>query len=438
MKKNWILLFWALFISPLAFAQKGWNWPTDVEQAKQAKEKAVLYSDYVKSKQYDEAKEPFQWLMQNVPNLHKSLYKNGTKIYAGLVKTEKDPTLKAAYQDSTMAIYERRIKLYGKEAKIRNMQIMKAYTYYKKDETKFEYLYDLAKKTVDLNGDKVHSGALVAYLDIARKYKKASDKLTDDDLISIYDQVSTILAKKIDSEQNPKKLARLNKQSETLDQLLAASVNVDCDFISEKMAPMLAQKPDDFKIAKNIVKLSLAGKCSDRPVFLEAAKVMFKHQPDFGMAKVIGLKLRSNKKFDEALVYYDKALELTDVPAKRATILLEKAVISANKSQNINARKFALAAVKADPSKKEAYALIGRLYMSSYKSCKKGKNMVEDRAIFIAAYDKFAKAGDRKGMQSAQSQFPTGEDIFTYNMSVGDKVQVGSWINETVTIRKRK
>ena len=437
MKKTWILLFWALFISPLAFAQKGWNWPKDSVQAKTAKENAVLYSDYVKSKNYSAAKEPFEWLMSTVPNLHKSLYKNGTKIYAGLVKQEKDPVLKRALQDSTMAIFERRISLYGKEAKVRRMQIMKAYSYYKNDKSQYQYLYELATKTFDLNQGKISSGALVAYLDIARKYKKESDKLTDDDIIHIYDKTSTILTKLKNTEEDPKKLKRFEKQSETLDKVFIATVKVDCDFITGKLAPKLEQNPNDLKLAKNIVKLSLVAKCSNSPAFLEAAKVVFRSSPDFGMAKVIGLKLRSAKQLDSALYYYDKALELTDIPTKKATILLEKAVISAKKGHKSNARKFALEAVRADASKKTAYTLIGNLYMGSYKACKQGKNMVKDRAVFIAAYEKFAKAGDSKGMKAAKEQFPTGEDIFTYNMNVGDKVQVGCWINETVTIRKR-
>jgi hypothetical protein len=57
--------------------------------------------------------------------------------------------------------------------------------------------------------------------------------------------------------------------------------------------------------------------------------------------------------------------------------------------------------------------------------------------VYLAAYDMYQRAGDAKGMARAKEQFPSKEEIFLINWSVGDTQRVSCWINETVTIRTR-
>ena len=52
-------------------AQPGWSWPEDKATAE---EKNVLYTDYLKQGECEMAIEPNRWLIQNVPNLHVSIY----------------------------------------------------------------------------------------------------------------------------------------------------------------------------------------------------------------------------------------------------------------------------------------------------------------------------------------------------------------------------
>ncbi len=61
-----------------------WKWPEDPGLREIAEEKNVLYSDYVRAKNWKLAKEPHQWLLKNTPNLQKAIYQNGEKIYKGL------------------------------------------------------------------------------------------------------------------------------------------------------------------------------------------------------------------------------------------------------------------------------------------------------------------------------------------------------------------
>ncbi len=102
------------------------------------------------------------------------------------------------------------------------------------------------------------------------------------------------------------------------------------------------------------------------------------------------------------------------------------------------ARDFALKSASLSSSQSsKAYKLVGDIYMNSYEQCKGGKDVVEDRAVFIAAYDMYVKAGNSAGMNNAKEQFPSKEEVFTYNKKIGDSIKLNCWVGETVTIQTR-
>jgi tetratricopeptide (TPR) repeat protein len=146
----------------------------------------------------------------------------------------------------------------------------------------------------------------------------------------------------------------------------------------------------------------------------------------------------SEDKLDSAETYLNKATELETDPGKKADLYYDLANINYKKGNKVAARDFALKAVEAnDTLKEKAYTLIGHMYMASFEQCKKGKSMVDDRAIFLAAYDMYQKAGNAEGMSNAKEQFPSKEDIFNLNIKAGDSISIGCWINATTTIRTR-
>mgnify|MGYP006202423453 CR=1 FL=1 len=191
------------------------------------------------------------------------------------------------------------------------------------------------------------------------------------------------------------------------------------------------------KTAKKIISFSLKGGCTDTPLFMEAAKIVHEKEPNYSIARVIALRAKADNDFETALKHFEEALTLTDQNTEKADIYMELADIAAKRGQKNSARDYALKAVGTDPSKKEAYTFIGDLYFKSYEQCKGGENIVKDRGVFLAAYEMYQRGGASSRMQSAKEQFPSAEEIFTYNMQVGQELTVGCWINETVTIQKR-
>lgn len=412
------------------FSQESWNWPDDKETAV---EKNAMYTDALRLNSYGDAVEPLQWLLDNAPDLNESIYINGVKIYENLEKNEADAAKKGEYQEKVLELYDKRIEFFGNEGSVLNRKAYSAYKYYKNKRAKYKDLFDLYEKTYDLNGDKVGTNNLVAYMDVLRRYKASGGPLSDEDILDRYDKVMQIIDAKIARGESESKL---NKNREFVDKLLTSMVKVDCEFITNKLGTKLAEG-NDLVLAKKIMALSIAQNCTGEAVFLDAAKVVQEMEPTFGVAKIIGTNLSAAGNIDEAVTYFNQAIELTDENSKKAEIYYILALQYRQRGQKATAKRYALKTVETDGSRRDAYKLIGDLYFTSFNDCKKGENPVSDRAVYLAAFEMYQRAGDNKMMEAAREQFPSVTDIFQWNMEEGQSITIDCWFKETVTLQKR-
>lgn len=414
-------------------AQNGWKWPEDKQTATT---KNALYTDALRADNYRAAANNLTWLLKNAPDLNPSIYINGANIYEGLANQEKDKKKKAVYADSALLMYDLRIKYFNNEAEVLNRKAYEAYKFYRGNKEKYSEMLQLFEKAFELNGDEVLDVNTIAYMDILRRAKLSGGSMTDEEILEKYDQITTVIDNKIANPKEKNK-ASLKDYKDKIDAMLSTVVTVDCNFIQNKLGPRLEANPEDAQIAKKIITLSLTGKCTDNPLFMKAAKVVHEKEPNYSIAVVIAKKAKIDEDYETATQYFEEALTLTDQNTEKADIYLELADLAARKGQKSKARDYALKAVATDASKKEAYTFIGDLYFKSYEQCKGGENIVKDRAVFLAAYEMYKRSGASSRMANAKEQFPSAEEIFTYNMQVGQEITVGCWINETVIIQKR-
>jgi tetratricopeptide (TPR) repeat protein len=421
-----------LFCVSTAYSQGTWKWPEEASMKEQAEEKNVMYNDARKQGNFSSAAEDLDWLLENTPELNSSLYVNGAKIYKELEKKATGEE-KLAYQQKVMDMYDLRIKYFGDEKGVLNNKVYYAYKYYKGDKEKTEWLYQQFERTFELNGQDVGTQNLVAYMAVVKLYKSRGGDISDEEILDRYTNVMSIIDYKVSKGEDP---AKLEKTKDFIDRMLPSMVTIDCEFIETNLGPKLKES-GELDIAKKIMGLSIPQGCTDLDIFLEAAIVVQDHEPSFGIAKVIGAKFAGAGDFEASQKYYGMALELADDNVKKADIYFELGRQDIQRGRKSSARANLLKAVEADPSRVKSYKLIGDMYMTSYDECKKGESRVQDRAIFIAAYNMYQKAGDRKSMENAKAQFPSMEEMFNEELSEGDSKTVGCWINQVVSLQRR-
>ena len=455
--KNFFLTILVLFVSLNIIAQPGWNWP---ENKSEAEEKNVLYTDYLKQQNCDEAKIHLDWLIENVPGLHVSIYQNGIKIYRCLIDKEEDPIIKNELINKALILFDGRIENFGREAYVKNRKVTFAYTFYRSDKTQYESLFNMFKDAFLLNGNKIGNSNLVAYMDIVRKHKLTSKSISDDEVLEIYDMISKTISFKLSNDA--KNEVRYKKYQDNLDKLLTATITVDCNFVENTLGPKLIEltsQPNDeiaqtdyetltpvdisyseeiVNLAKKIFQLSITGKCTSSEIALEAAKIMFTNEKDFAVAKFISSRELFSKNYESALEYCDAAIESAgDNNDQKSEMFLRKAQIYQVIGNKVKSRDNARKSISFNSSNSDAYKIIGNLYMASYEDCREGKSRVQDRLVFIAAYNIFKSGGLSNQANQAREQFPSMEEIFNENLEVGQSMNTGCWINETVTLNKR-
>ena len=438
-------------------AQPGWSWPEDKATAE---EKNVLYTDYLKQGECQMAIEPNRWLIQNVPNLHVSIYQNAIKILRCLIDKEEDTDKKNELIQEALSVFDKRIENFGREAYVKNRKATFAYTFYRSDKTQYANLHNMFMEALELNGNKLGNSNIVACMDICRKHKLTSKTITDDEVLNIYDDLSKIVSFKLAND--PKNADRLKRYQDNLDKLLTATITVDCNFVENTLGPKLSELVESpsngeimetdyeslapveeqyseevINLAKKIFQLSITGKCTSSDIALEAAKIMFTAQRDFAIAKFIAGREQANNNYETALEYYDGAIESTADDLQKSEVMLNKAQLYAVIGNKIKSRQNARKSLTLNPNFKDAYKLIGNLYMSSYDDCREGKSRVKDRLVFIAAYKMFKRAGLETKANQAREQFPSMEELFNENLEVGESMNTGCWVNEEVTLNKR-
>ena len=254
-------------------------------------------------------------------------------------------------------------------------------------------------------------------------------------VLDVHGRITQVIDRKISAGGNVQKL---QKEQDKVDAFLSnMGGSLSCEFIEVQLVPKFDANPEDLNLAKKIFSYSLKAKCTDRPYFVKAGELYFTSNPSYTLAKALADRFYSNNELEKAYTYYTKAKELANDDQEKFEALIGEASTLGKQGEKSKARAVAYEAVSLKPGASEAFNLIGNLYFSSFAACKGGVSKVKDRAIFLAAYKMYEKAGNQEQMAASKEQFPSIEEIFDEGYEEGQQITVDCWVNETVVIRRR-
>jgi tetratricopeptide (TPR) repeat protein len=416
----------------VGFAQaQDWNWPSDPEKEAKAREYNAAYVDYMKSEQFVEATKPLSWLLVNTPNLNESIYINGVTIYNGAVGKTTDAAQKRVYQDSVMKVYELRRVNFNNETKWIENKAYYGYQYFRDDKTKLAEAIGYYERAYEVNGT-INPAYTAAYFDLVRRHYLLNKAYSPEEVLAIHEKLSSLL------DEAEAKGVDVSTPKSNVEALLVAMELINCDFIDNTLGPRLKADPSNLVLAQQIFKYSVQYKCLSSPTFLMALEAIDTDSPTFSTSQVRAMRYMQNKEYEKAQPVLEKALTLAENDKQRAEVQFDLAKIHAQAGRKSSARSAALESAKLDPEKSgDAYTMVGQLYMGSFNDCKGGESRAKDYSIFIAAYNAFQRAGNSEGMRDAKSRFPSKEELFTEGKLVGETINTGCWIGETVTLATR-
>jgi tetratricopeptide (TPR) repeat protein len=410
----------------------------DEETRKECAKNISLYQTFYQQNNFKDAYKPWQNVIKICPAASINSYIRGVKLIKSRYEEVADPAQKKALVDSLMMLYDLRITHFDKKGMVLGQKAEDLFTL---APDRYEEAFNIAKEAISIEKVNTNPSTLFAYVSIA-KAMYDNKKLTADQVIELYSQVSDYIDAQVTANLSDDKA---KQAKDGIDAIFAGMGVANCDNVIALFEPRFKATPEDINLSKKIRSLMSANRCTSHPLYLNASVQIFKGEPNADLALDIARLQYEAKNAREAEKYYNEAINLESAVDKRANIYYELALLTFTELKNLSkAREIAFKAIEENPNMGKAYKLIGDVYASE-RNC--GSNDFEKKTVYWAAVDKYIKAKQvdpeltdaMDNLISTYSQyFPSKEDIFFYDLKVGDSYTVGCWINERTTVRDRK
>jgi len=427
----------ALSIS--AWSQCGdYKWPQD--QAK-AEKQVEAYETAIKDQNYKGAAAGIKWMMTNAPQWHTKLYVAGTDTYEKLAGQELDPSTKQVYIDSIMIIYDLRIKNCGEEGNVLNRKAFSAYKFNGQNKEKVAEVLAIFDKTFEVNGNNVMDANLDGYMSAIKSNVDLLKNLNEDQIMQRYNKLMEVIDAKVKKAQEQNKTSDLEKYKKLvslIDSKLAKVVKINCEFVKKNFVSKFQANPGDVALAKKIYTGMLSDNCANEAVWIQAAELLYKTNPDFGVTKELCSAYIQNKAFDKAAPLLTDIQTKGKTPGEKAWFDILNGDAELQKGNKPGARDNYKKALVTDPASKDAYEHLGDLYVASAGECAKTPGSVEEKLVYIAAYQQYYKAVKVDKCQETLTKYPSLAELQKANLKQGEQKKLACWIDETVTVKARK
>ena len=389
-----------------------------------------LYREYYKQKNYKDALTPWRWAYLNCPQSSGNIYKNGPIIIKAQMKADKEN--KAAYIDTLMQIYDKRIEFFGKEGFVLGLKGSDLLRY---EKTRYDEAYQILKKSYEIEQNRSSAGAISSYFKSATIMEK-NGKLQKEDILELYAELSSVIDYNL--ENNPKKTKFYTQTSSNVESLFTPYA--DCDALISIFSVKFSKSPDDTNLLKRILKVMDAKECTENQLFFEVSSKLYELEPSALSASKMGKMSISRKDFSQAIQYCKQSIELETNDEVKAIYYLGLADAYRNAGSFSNAREAAFKALELKNNWGEAYMNLGNIYVAGANSC---GNDFEQKTVYWIAVDMFnlaKKDSDveeraRKSINTYSRYFPSTEVCFFNNVEKNSEYQIECWVNRKTVAR---
>lgn len=415
----------------------------------------VLYKDFIRAKDYDEAYKYWSRAMELAPKSNGRIYyqyDDGLRIYKHFHDNEDDPAKKEEWAMKSMELYDQRMECFGDEEYLSGRMAFDMYYNYK-DYFNEDKIFELFKKAID--GQGLETGYFVVNpftkLLIERLF---ADKITQEEASKYANTLLSIIENgndKCSENKNCDAWEIINGYAPArLEGLEGYKGFYDCDYYTERYYQEFLDNPEDCETIIGVyAKLKHGGCGEDNAVFQEVAAARLalcmkkKEVVEVGPLRK-AYNAYEEGQFAEAVEFFKEYIAGSDDPEKRAKYNMLVSKIYYRDLKNFaSARKYALDAAKDKENWGEPYITIGKLYASSGPLCGPGTGW-DSQVVTWPAIDKWqyakkidpdAAAEANKLIGTYKKYMPKKEDIFFRNIKVGDSFRVNCWIKESTRVR---
>lgn len=425
-----------------------------------------IFSEYVKAKNYDAAFDPWMELRQTSPKFNSAIYVYGERILKYKIKNSSDLE-KVSYINDLLKLWIEKREHFPSKTPLGDILAKSAQLQYD-----YKKELGLSNSEIYLSFDKAYNIDLGSFNNPKNLYTyfKLLVKLYDadmksaEDLFTKYDEISEKVEEETKNYTNKvNKFVSSSDEEITMsskDQRRVKSYNSFLkayDQISKGMEKDLGDRgncdnliplyEDNFQSNQNDGKwLSRAmnrlyGKeCDDSQLFVKIVQKKNELEPNASTAYYLGTIKDKQGNSQEALKYYNQAIELETDSYEKAKILFRIATNFRKNGLFSKARSFYTQALAFNPSMGRSYLAIAQMYASSAKNC--GNDNFSQRAVYWLAskeamkasrVDGTLKSAAIKSSRNYEAKAPQKSEIFSSGRE-GEVIKISCWIGRSVKV----
>lgn len=427
----------------------------------------TLMNDYVKSKKFDEAYEPWMKVRNKCPKFNRAIYQYGEKILDHKIENSTGVEQKKAFIEDYFLLLEKAREYFPskyelgeiledigglkyenqKVLSLTDMQVYnafhEAYTQDKPNFTSTKGLYVYFTKTVDLfkAGQFELQQVFDKYDDVNEqlenlneKYAKSLNKLIEKE------EAGETLGKK-DAKYKKyyqQKLEANDKVAGSLDTYLGQLAN--CENLIPLYQKDFPTYKNDATWLKRAVSRMYNKECTDDPLYIDLVKAYDATAPSADTKYFVATILYKEGKNSEGDSYIKQAYDLETDAFKKSRLAKKIANGFKKRGSYGSARSYYREVLTLNPSDGTPHLQIAAMYAKSAKNC--GDSNFNKRAVFWYAAQEALKAGRvdpslkgaaNQAAASYNANAPTRAEIFTAG-NAGQTISIGCWIGGSVKV----
>ncbi|MGC6524969.1 MAG: hypothetical protein ACON30_01670 [Flavobacteriaceae bacterium] len=425
-----------------------------------------IFSEYVKSKNYEAAYSPWMELRNRNPKFNKAIFVYGERILNHKIKTTTGAE-QVTFINDMIKLWKERADFFPAVTP-KGTYLAKAcqlqYDNRKELGLTKEQLYTLFGEAYTADPKTfTNPKSLYTYFSLVVDMYDAGN-IPAQDLFNMYDEITEKVENEVKNYTNkrnaflnedgePKELSRietskLKSYNSYLDAYEKISSSIDTKLGTrancENLIPLYTR---DFEVFKNdglwlqrAMNRMYAKDCNDDPLFVKIVEQKNMLEPNADTAFYLGILKEKAGQASEALNYYNQAVELETDNFAKSKILFKIATNFKNKGQYGQARSYYMKSLKFNPSLGKAYLAISAMYAKSANNC--GTDNFSKRAVYWLAANEAAKAGRvdpnmsknaAKSIANYKAKAPQKSEIFSSGRA-GQTISIGCWIQRSVTV----
>ena len=404
-----------------------------------------IFQDNYKNKDYPFALMYGRWLLcsktkelEGYPRFSlASQYPKFIDIYTQIGLGEQDPSIREAYIDTALSLFEEQFTLFTDE-----------------EVDKYELYQDRGRYLLE-NYQNIDGGLNMAYGDFKAMFDMDVEKTT---LLGEGYYVRVVIDDLVRKGEKDMVISMIDKAtayaglelSTYFDDTLESLFNTPEERL-EFCGAKLEENPESIEDLKCVAE---AQEDLNMTVeFLQTTLLIHELEPTFDSALTLAETEKGNSSYTSAAEYFKQALEMADNDTDKKNINLELADVYSSTGELSTSKRYVQDALAIDDAFGRAYIKLASVYGQAVSSCTESRKLeARDKVVYWVVVDYLtrAKSVDASVTNTVNSQLATYEAVtpstedkfFTLAYEQGQRVQVNSsldscysWINESTVVR---